>query len=139
MDNLTEEQRRRAMQAVKSRNTSLEMRLRRALHARGLRYRLHQKDLPGTPDLVFPQWGAVVFIHGCFWHGHTCAKAGLPATRIDYWRQKQDRNRERDTRAVRRLRAQGWRVRVLWECRLSDADRAAEQLEHWLRRGSRTS
>jgi DNA mismatch endonuclease (patch repair protein) len=136
-DNLSPEQRRRTMQAVRSRNTRLEVRLRSAVHARGLRFRIHRKDLPGTPDLVFPRWKAVVFVHGCFWHGHRCPRAALPATRTDYWAQKQRRNQQRDGRAIRKLRSQGWRVRVLWECGLKDLDRIAAQLERWLRRSPR--
>lgn len=137
VDNLSPEQRRKTMQAVRSRNTRLEVHFRSALHARGLRFRIHGKNLPGTPDLVFPRWKAVVFIHGCFWHGHRCPRAALPATRTDYWAQKQAKNQQRDARAVRKLRAQGWRVRVLWECRLTDLDRSAVQLERWLRRSLR--
>lgn len=136
VDNLSPEQRRRTMQAVHSRNTRLEVRLRSAVHARGLRFRIHGKDLPGTPDLIFPRWNAVVFVHGCFWHGHQCPKGALPATRTDYWAQKQVKNQRRDVRVVQELRAQGWRVRVLWECRLTDPNRTAVQLEHWLRRSS---
>jgi len=139
VDNLSPEQRHRTMQAIRSRNTRLEVRLRSAVHARGLRFRIHGKNLPGKPDLVFPRWKAVVFVHGCFWHGHRCPRAALPATRTDYWEQKQVRNQQRDARAVRRLRAQGWRVRVLWECRLMDPDRAAAQLERWLRRSLQPS
>jgi DNA mismatch endonuclease (patch repair protein) len=104
------------MANVKSRNTKPEIVLRRALFSRGLRYRLHVKRLPGTPDLVFPKYRAVVFVHGCFWHGHDCRLFVVPATNREFWVQKIDGNRSRDEQAIRALRGMGWRVMTVWEC-----------------------
>lgn len=134
-DPLTPEQRRRAMQAVRGKNTSPELRLRRALHARGLRFRLHRRGLPGSPDLTLPRFHAVIFVHGCFWHRHPgCKQASTPATRTDYWLPKFAGNVARDQAAIAALRARGWRVAVAWECGLTAqrvAD-AAEALDDWL-------
>ena len=107
------------MQAVKSKNTAPELIVRRFLHARGFRYRLHRKDLPGCPDLVFPSRRKVIFIHGCFWHGHDCARgARMPKTNAEYWAAKIGRNRARDAEHLKMLRSDGWRTLVLWECEL---------------------
>ena len=134
-DVLTPAQRTRAMSAVRSANTTPELRLRRGLHARGLRFRLHRRDLPGSPDLVLPRFRAAVFVHGCFWHRHPgCPKAATPATRTDYWGPKFARNVERDAAAIAALRALGWRVAVVWECALGarQAARTADALADWL-------
>lgn len=134
-DNLNPEQRRRAMQAVRSRNTKPEIQLRKSLHALGFRFRIHRRDLPGSPDIVFPKHRAVVFVHGCFWHGHAgCRRAVLPATRTDYWRDKRERNRRRDAAATRKLRCMGWRVKVVWTCQLDDPRRVAETVSRWIMR-----
>ncbi|MEM9170600.1 MAG: very short patch repair endonuclease [Pseudomonadota bacterium] len=115
-----------AMRAVKSKNTAPELKLRKALHALGLRYRLHGKDLPGSPDLVFPKHRTVVFVHGCFWHGHDCARgAREPKTNADYWRAKIARNRARDAAAQTALQRAGWRVVVVWACALKNLDATA--------------
>jgi DNA mismatch endonuclease (patch repair protein) len=105
------------MAQVKGYDTTAEIRVRRAAHALGLRYRIHRRDLPGTPDLVFPKYRVVLFVHGCFWHRHPgCRKAGTPKTRVVYWVDKFERNVARDRRAASDLRAAGWRVAVVWEC-----------------------
>lgn len=104
------------MSGIKAKNTKPEMIIRKALHAAGFRYRLHVRDLPGKPDLVFPKYKAVIFIHGCFWHGHECRYFKLPATRTEFWRDKINTNHNRDTRQQAQLRAAGWRVLVVWEC-----------------------
>ena len=122
------------MRAVKGRNTKPETALRRALFRRGYRFRLHGA-LPGRPDIVFPARRAVIFVHGCFWHGHSCARGSrAPKTNADYWRKKIARNitRDRDARAA--LKRLGWRALVVWECRLKDLDRAAERASKWLDR-----
>lgn len=109
------------MGRVRSRDTKLEMAVRRMVHAMGYRYRLHAKDLPGKPDLVFRSRGKVVFIHGCFWHRHTdCALARLPKSRLDFWLPKLDANRQRDLKNEHALREAGWDVLTIWECELSD-------------------
>lgn len=120
----TDPQRSRIMRAVKSVDTGPEMIVRRMLHRLGYRYRLHRKDLPGKPDLVFPSRKAVIFVHGCFWHGHNCKRgARTPKTNIPYWTDKIRRNVERDVQAIIDLKAAGWRVLVIWECELKDLDR----------------
>ena len=116
------ETRSRIMRAVRQRDTAPELRLRRALHAAGARYRLHVRALPGSPDLVFPGRKLAVFVHGCFWHAHTCRAGRPPATRTDYWLPKLEENRRRDARKIAELRALGWRVEVVWECELKEAD-----------------
>lgn len=127
----------RIMRAVRSKNTKPEIAVRRTLHALGFRFRLHRKDLPGSPDIVLPRWRAVVFVHGCFWHGHDCPKSTIPATRPEFWEAKFRRNIERDKQAKECLKAQGWRVVVLWECALVGRgrlppDRVAEKLASFL-------
>lgn len=115
-DVLTAEQRQLNMSRIRGRDTKPEMLIRRNLHARGLRYRLHDRSLPGRPDLVFPKYRTAVFIHGCFWHAHGCALSKLPATRQDFWKKKLDGNAARDRKAIGALQAAGWRVLVIWEC-----------------------
>ena len=117
-DVLTPEQRRLNMSRIRGRDTKPEMILRRGLHAQGLRFRLHRKDLPGKPDLVFPQHRAVILAHGCFWHRHKCPMFKWPATRAEFWNKKISGNRERDQAALDALRDVGWRVLVVWECAL---------------------
>lgn len=117
-DVLSPEQRRLNMRRVRGRDTKPEMMIRRGLHARGLRYRLHDMTLPGRPDLVFSKLRVAVFIHGCFWHAHGCVLSRLPATRQDFWQQKLEANAARDQKAVEALQADGWRVLVIWECAL---------------------
>ena len=105
------------MSRVRAKNTSPEMRVRRTAHSLGLRYRLHQCDLPGTPDLVFPKHRVVILVHGCFWHRHPgCKKATTPKSRVQFWRDKFERNLARDQRASHELQMLGWRVAIIWEC-----------------------
>lgn len=112
------------MARVKSKNTTPEIKVRAALWRAGLRYRLHRADLPGKPDLVFAGRRVVVFVHGCFWHGHDCPRgARTPKDNADYWRRKIDRNRARDAQAAADLAAAGWRVLTLWECEIKDPAR----------------
>lgn len=106
------------MSRVRGKNTKPELLIRRALHAAGLRYRLHGAKLPGKPDLVFPARRAVIFVHGCFWHGHHCSLFRLPATRTEFWSEKIESNRRRDAVALGSLRSAGWRVLTIWECAL---------------------
>lgn len=121
------------MRAVKSRDTKPEMLVRRAAHALGYRFRLHRKDLPGSPDLVFPARKKVIFVHGCFWHGHECARgARTPKTNTDYWRAKIARNVARDARARSALDALGWETLTIWECELKKDTRLAERLKSFL-------
>ncbi|MBA0256771.1 very short patch repair endonuclease [Stenotrophomonas maltophilia group sp. msm4] len=120
MDFLDPAARSHRMSLIRSRDTKPEMVVRSYLHKRGLRYRLHDSRLPGKPDLVFPKRGAVVFVHGCFWHGHeNCRRARLPETTTAYWLSKIRKNKERDQLVAGRLRRLGWRVLTVWECQLS--------------------
>ena len=122
----TPEQRSRTMRAVRSRDTNPEMAVRRFIHAAGLRFRLHDRRLPGVPDLVFPGRRVVVFVHGCFWHRHPgCPKATLPKSRREYWEPKLTGNVERDLRNRDALKAAGWKVAVIWECETRDSERLA--------------
>jgi DNA mismatch endonuclease (patch repair protein) len=110
------------MRRVKGRDTTPEMTVRKALTRLGARYRLHRKDLPGAPDVVLPARRLALFVHGCFWHGHDCARgARVPQANRDYWVGKVGRNRARDERSREALTALGWRVETLWECELKDA------------------
>lgn len=117
-DVLTPEQRQLNMSRIRGRDTKPEMLIRRGLHARGFRYRLQDRKLPGRPDLVFPRYHAVVFVHGCFWHGHDCPMFKLPATRQEFWITKIASNRARDARATAALLELGWRIANVWECSL---------------------
>lgn len=126
------------MAAIRGADTGPELQIRRALHARGFRYRLHVKTLPGKPDLVFPGLGAVVFVNGCFWHGHDCALFKWPKSREDFWRAKISGNIARDAAQCTELRARGWRVARVWDCALRGRekrpfDEVISQLSLWLR------
>lgn len=117
---MTDPARSAVMRAVRSKHTRPEMTLRRLLHARGYRYRLHRKDLPGSPDLAFPARGKAIFVHGCFWHGHDCKRgARQPKDNADYWIAKIARNRARDEQAQAALRAMGWKCLIVWECEIT--------------------
>jgi DNA mismatch endonuclease (patch repair protein) len=113
----------RMMAGIRGKNTKPELILRRGLHAFGFRYRLHVKDLPGKPDLVFPGRRAVIFAHGCFWHGHGCKLFVWPKSRPDWWKAKIEKNRANDSRAVEALSTSGWRVGIVWECALKGRSR----------------
>ena len=133
VDTVTAQVRSRIMAQVKSKDTKPEMTVRRLLHGLGYRYRLHRKDLPGKPDLVFPSRRKAVFVHGCFWHSHAdCKKARLPSSNRDYWQAKLTRNRERDERNVALIEKEGWATIVVWECELSDLDAVARSLVDFL-------
>lgn len=128
----------RMMSGIRSTNTRQEVALRKLLHRRGFRYRLHSKAVPGRPDLVFPAYRAAVFVHGCFWHGHDCRLFRLPATRTEFWRDKISRNGRRDLEVQRQLDDLGWRHLVVWECATrgqgdSAAEKVADRVAGWLR------
>lgn len=127
-DTRTPEQRRRIMQAVKTKDTGPEWIVRRWLHSRGYRYRLHPKDLPGRPDIVLPGRRLAIFVHGCFWHSHDCDKGRAPKSKLDYWGPKLDANRERDARKANELEAQGWRVLTVWQCETKEEALLAAKL-----------
>ena len=121
------------MRAVKSKNTKTELKVRSLVHRLGFRFRLHRKGLPGTPDLVFSALRKAIFVHGCFWHGHDCARGRrMPKTNCEYWKSKIDRNRQRDAANLGELRADGWYVLTIWECKISDSVALAEALRRFL-------
>ena len=127
---MTSEERSRIMRAVKGRDTTPELIVRRLTHRMGYRYRLHRADLPGKPDLVFPSRRAVIFVHGCFWHGHGCKRgARMPKSNVAYWRRKIGRNSERDAENLSKLQADGWRVFVIWECETGNTERLVRTLK----------
>jgi len=127
------EMRSRTMRAVRSKDTAPELKLRGLLHRAGFRFRLHRKDLPGSPDLVFPGRKAVIFVHGCFWHGHGCKRGSrAPKTNVDYWQAKIGRNVARDARALDALKASGWHVATVWECELKDEETALAHISSFL-------
>jgi DNA mismatch endonuclease (patch repair protein) len=108
------------MAAIRGKDTKPEMIIRRAIHAHGLRFVLHSAKVRGRPDLVLPKWRAVILVHGCFWHRHGCSYFRLPTTRRRFWQEKLERNRLRDESVIRELRADGWRVAIVWECAMRD-------------------
>lgn len=120
------------MQAVKSKDTKPEMIVRRCLYAMGYRYRLHRKDLPGKPDIAFIGRRKAIFVHGCFWHWHGCAKGRLPKSRLDYWRPKLEENVNRDKTKLAEIEALGWKVLVIWQCELSNRDNLALRLQQFV-------
>jgi DNA mismatch endonuclease (patch repair protein) len=126
-DVLTPEQRRLNMSRIRGRDTKPEMIIRKGLHAAGLRFRLHAKELPGRPDLIFPRHRAAIQVHGCFWHGHHCPMCRLPATRREFWSAKISGNRERDQRTSAALLTTGWRLLTVWECSLRGPARRHEE------------
>jgi DNA mismatch endonuclease (patch repair protein) len=120
MDRLTPQHRSWLMSQVKGRNTTPELAVRRMLYAEGYRYRLHRSDLPGKPDIVFGPKRKIVFVNGCFWHGHGCSKGRLPKTNQSFWTAKILANRARDRRNSERLRLSGWKILVIWQCQLKN-------------------
>ncbi|MCW5978616.1 MAG: DNA mismatch endonuclease Vsr [Bryobacteraceae bacterium] len=136
MDTLSPAERSAVMRRVRSVDTTPEMVIRRLVHSMGFRYRLHRSDLPGKPDLVFPRLNRVIFVHGCFWHGHRCrAGRNRPSSNIEYWLPKLDRNANRDRRNRMKLRHAGWRVLVVWECQIKDKTALHDKLARFLHDG----
>jgi len=133
VDSLTTAERSWVMRRVRSKDTKPEMVVRRLTNGMGYRYRLHDKKLPGHPDLVFRGRRKVIFVHGCFWHRHrNCALARLPKSRRDFWTPKLNANRKRDERNLRALAKAGWSVLVIWECEIGDADALARRIRNFL-------
>lgn len=116
----------RMMAGIRSKDTRPEMTIRSALHRMGFRYRLHSRKLAGRPDLVFTRLGAVIFVHGCFWHGHSCPLFKWPSSRQEFWREKIEGNKSRDAVSSRKLAKDGWRILTLWECALKGRHRRVE-------------
>jgi DNA mismatch endonuclease, patch repair protein len=127
------DERSRTMRAVRSTDTGPELLVRHLVHQLGYRFRLHRKDLAGKPDLVFPSRRKVIFVHGCFWHGHDCKRgARVPKANRAYWTSKIRRNATRDAEQLLSLKADGWRILVLWECALKNRARLGRRLERFL-------
>lgn len=122
------------MSRVRNKDTKIEFIVRRLAHSMGYRYRLHVRDLPGAPDLVFSSRKKVIFVHGCFWHRHskTCPLTRWPKSKLDFWKPKLERNHERDLSSQKKLRELGWNVLVIWECQVRDADAVADRIEAFL-------
>ena len=134
-DPLTREERSKRMSLVRAKDTKPEMRVRKLIHSLGYRYRLHARDLPGRPDLVFRRRRKIVFVHGCFWHQHNCPMGNrIPKTRVSFWREKLEGNRKRDTVIGRQLRKEGWSVLTIWECQTnpSNLDRLTSRIVAFL-------
>jgi DNA mismatch endonuclease (patch repair protein) len=132
-DDLTPEQRRLCMAAVKGKNTSPELLIRSLLHRLGYRYTLHSSILPGKPDLVFPSRQKIIFVHGCFWHMHSCRKGkNAPTSNAEFWELKRTKNTVRDRNLLRVLRRDGWKVFIVWECWLRKPDRLTSKLQQFL-------
>lgn len=130
---MTSEVRTRTMRAVKSRDTKPELFVRKIVYALGYRYRLHRKDLPGCPDLVFPGRRKVIFVHGCFWHGHNCKRGGrVPKENMSYWREKIAKNIERDKKHIDNLNKMGWNTLLLWECDLKGLEVVKREVKAFL-------
>jgi DNA mismatch endonuclease, patch repair protein len=135
MDNISPDRRTANMRAIRSKGMKPEMAVRRLVYSMGYRFRLHSKDLPGKPDLVFPNRKAVIFVHGCFWHQHSdpnCRDARLPKSNTDYWQPKLARNQSRDAENQSKLDLQGWRVLVIWECQTKDEEALGQKLVAFL-------
>lgn len=131
-DNRSPQLRSKTMAAVRQKDTGPEMLVRRLLHRLGYRYRLHRRDLPGKPDIAFGPRKKVVFVHGCFWHGHGCSKGKLPKSRLEYWAPKIEANIERDEKRVLELRNMGWESCVIWQCELKDIGAVESKLRTFL-------
>ena len=136
-DVLTPKQRHFNMSRIRAKNTKPEMTIRKALFNRGLRYKLHDQKLPGKPDLVFPKYGAVILINGCFWHGHNCHLFKWPSTRQEFWRTKINRTKYIDVRNHKKLNESGWRVLIIWECAMRGRKKIEfecliNDIVHWL-------
>jgi len=128
------------MGRVRGKDSRPEMIVRRLVHAMGYRYRLHRRDIPGTPDLAFPSRKKVIFMHGCFWHRHpdpTCKLARMPKSRLDFWGPKLRKNRKRDENNLRRLEELGWQILVVWECEIGHKEQLENKLLEFLREDQR--
>lgn len=133
MDTLTEAERSERMSRIRSKDTKPEMRVRKLLHRLGYRFRIHRRDLPGAPDIVFPGRQKVLFVHGCFWHAHEgCKVSNIPKSRTSFWQSKFARNKQRDVANGAQLMADGWDVHTIWECETKDEQALARQLGRYL-------
>lgn len=132
MDRISKSRRSANMACIKGKNTKPELIVRSLLHRLGLRFRLHKKDLPGKPDIVLSKWNTVIFVHGCFWHGHIgCKGASIPKTNTEFWVNKIKKNIERDLIAEEKLRLAGWRVLIVWECQIKNNKILSKNISEW--------
>lgn len=143
MDIVSREKRRSMMSGIRSKDTKPEMRIRKALYSRGYRYRLHSSKIPGKPDIIMRKCNAVIFIHGCFWHGHNCKLFRLPKTRTAFWENKINTNRKRDRQVISMLQKDGWRIAVIWECSMRGKGKMnfkdlMDRLTDWIESDSKT-
>jgi DNA mismatch endonuclease (patch repair protein) len=133
MDTLSRRERSERMGRVKSKDTKPELVVRRLVYGLGFKYRLHASRMPGKPDLVFTRLKSIIFVHGCFWHRHSgCALCRMPKSRLEFWEPKLEENRRRDSRNQRKLRRDGWRLLVIWECQLANQDRVKSRILEFL-------
>lgn len=128
MDNLDKNKRSCLMAKIKQKNTEPEIIVRHFLYSKGFRYRINLKSLPGSPDIVLPKYKTVIFVHGCFWHGHTCKAGHLPTSNLDYWKLKIEKNIERDRKKNEELEMQGWNVIVVWQCEVKQLKNRHQRL-----------
>lgn len=139
MDVVDRKTRSRMMRGIGSRNTKPELLIRKRLFGMGFRYRINDRKIAGSPDIVFPKYHAVIFIHGCFWHGHDCELFKLPGTRTEFWKEKIEGNRKRDAKVLNQLCAEGWRICIVWECavkgkaQLQRVDITVSKIAEWVR------
>jgi DNA mismatch endonuclease (patch repair protein) len=132
-DVLTTEQRRRCMSRIRGKDTDPERRVRSIVHKLGFRFRLHVRDLPGSPDIVLPRLHKVIFVHGCFWHLHRCRYGRVtPATNYDFWKEKREGTRKRDLKTRKLLKIAGWKILVVWECELKDIPKLKTRIQAFL-------
>lgn len=141
-DIVDKNKRSKMMSGIRGKNTNPELLMRKVLFKKGFRYKLHDKKLPGKPDMVFPKYGAVIFVHGCFWHGHGCHLFKWPSTRPDFWRRKINRNIELDSINYKKLKSAGWRILTIWECAIKGkmrkpTEQVANEVEKWLKNGKK--
>lgn len=135
MDKVSQIKRSQMMSLIRSKNTRPEKLVRSFLHRHGFRYRLYSKELPGKPDLVLPKYRSIIFVHGCFWHGHSdpsCRRSNIPKSNVNYWVSKIEKNRERDKTNTEKLKKLGWRVFIIWECKINN-NLYLEKLAHEIR------
>lgn len=133
-DIVSRSKRKEMMSSVKQRHTKPEIAVRKILHRHGFRFRLHNKKLPGTPDIVLPKHKAVIFVHGCFWHQHEgCRKSRRPTSNVEFWNEKLDRNIVRDNQKESELKNSGWKVLTLWDCEIKNEDSLIEKVKNFLR------
>ncbi len=137
VDVVSPQKRSQMMSGIRGKDTKPELQIRKALHARGFRYRLHNKNLPGKPDLTLPKYNAVIFVHGCFWHLHDCHLFKWPSTRPEFWQKKITGNKIKDKESITKLKKSNWRILIVWECALKGKEKLDFQyiidtIDKWL-------